>query len=106
MKRYDRQSTRQYHTGSKTWRAIRKAQLDREPLCRMCQAASRVTAASEVDHVDGDSWHNPADGSNYQSLCHDCHSRKSFAEAHGREVRPRGCDERGNPSDPRHYWNR
>ena len=104
MKRYDRQSTRQYHTGSATWRAIRRQQLDREPLCRKCKARGRITAATEVDHIDGDSWNNAPD--NYQSLCHDHHSRKTFAEANGRQWKEKGCDEFGNPIDPGHHWNR
>ena len=68
----------------------------------MCQRAGRITAATEVDHIDGDSWNDSPD--NYQSLCHDCHARKTFAEATGQEVRVRGCDADGIPHDPGHHW--
>ena len=32
------------------WRRLRQAQLSREPLCRVCQALGKVTAATVVDH--------------------------------------------------------
>ena len=56
------------------WQKRREQQLRKEPLCRMCEAQGRVTAATVADHVTphrGD----PAlfDGS-LQSLCATCHS--------------------------------
>ena len=36
---------------SKQWKALRKYQLAREPLCRMCGASGRLTPATVVDHV-------------------------------------------------------
>lgn len=53
------------------WRALRAAQLMRNPLCAMCNASRRITAATVVDHKrkhKGD----PAlfwDPANLQSLC-------------------------------------
>lgn len=63
------------------WRTLRKAQLQREPLCRRCQADARLTPASVVDHIKpvnqgGDFW----DTANHQSLCQSCHQRKSAHE--------------------------
>lgn len=71
-----------------TWQTIRKAQLQREPLCRHCQAAGRVTLALEVDHIrplfEGG---HPTDPANLQSLCVPCHQAKSrdeLARRHGK----------------------
>ena len=64
------------NTGSKAWRLIRT-----EVLCRdayTCKACGRY--GDQVDHVDGNSWNNPADGSNWQTLCHSCHSAKTMRE--------------------------
>jgi 5-methylcytosine-specific restriction enzyme A len=79
----DRQRRRALPTNSTTWRAIRNAQLDKEPLCRECAKAGRVTAANTCDHIDGDCNNNPIDGSNYQSLCGPCHSSKTAREDGG-----------------------
>lgn len=83
----------------------RAEQLEREPLCRMCSAAGRTTAATVADHVvphKGDArlfW----DGE-LQSLCGPHHdSTKQAEEKRGYTV---GCDAEGRPLDPRHPWNR
>ena len=58
------------------WQAIRRDQLNREPLCVLCQAAGRLTSATVCDHVErhgGDPerfWNGP-----FQSLCKPCHDR-------------------------------
>lgn len=49
----------------------------------------RVTAATEVDHIDEDSHNN--DPSNLQPLCKPCHSSKTA----GRSTK--GCDIDGRP---------
>lgn len=67
------------------WQVARKGWLAKHPLCVVCQAAGRVTAATDVDHRvphRGDMvlfW----DRSNWQGLCHPCHSVKSSAEDGG-----------------------
>ena len=65
------------------WQKASKAYLALHPLCVMCQRASRVTAATTVDHIKphrGD----PAlfwDENNWQSLCtHDHNSKKQRHE--------------------------
>lgn len=70
-------------TNSAIWRAIRAGVLSREPLCRVCREQGRITAATEVDHIDGDS----ANGLtiNLQPLCTPCHSRKTAHENHERK---------------------
>lgn len=55
--------------------------LSLNPLCCMCQAAGRVSAAQEVDHITP-LWAGGADDeTNYQSLCKPCHAAKTAAEA-------------------------
>ncbi|MEC7815831.1 HNH endonuclease signature motif containing protein [Marinobacter alkaliphilus] len=55
------------------------------PLCAECSRQGRITAATDVDHIiphRGDLklfWSR----SNWQSLCHPCHSRKTAREDGG-----------------------
>src|SRR5688572_16336058 len=74
----NRQAKRALHTGSKLWRAIRASVLGREPLCRECMKAKRITAATQVDHIDGDDSNNA--GNNLQPLCAPCYSSKTNRE--------------------------
>jgi 5-methylcytosine-specific restriction endonuclease McrA len=71
-----RQASRFLATNSAQWRKIRKAVLEREPLCRSCGAA-----ANEVDHIDGNTANNLP--SNLAALCKPCHSAKTIAENRG-----------------------
>lgn len=78
---------------SQRWRKARLLHLARFPLCAICDASGKVTAATDVDHVvphKGDPelfW----DDANWQSLCHRHHSQKTRADnrAGGVEVLPR-----------------
>ena len=60
---------------SARWRAIAKAQLREEPLCRYCAKIGRVTPATVCDHVvdhKGDAelfWNGER-----QALCATCHN--------------------------------
>ena len=74
----NRQKSRRYHTGSAIWRRIRKAQLQRQPLCEHCLAKGNTTPATVVDHIDGNSWNDTPE--NYQSLCKQHHDRKTAKE--------------------------
>ena len=55
--------------------ALRRLQLQAEPLCRMCRDLGKLTPATTCDHVNphrGDVeafWSGP-----FQSLCTPCHS--------------------------------
>lgn len=87
----------------------RLTQLAKEPLCRMCKAAGRITAATVADHIIP---HRGDERLFYegelQSLCDAapwrCHSsRKQKIEALGYEP---GSDNKGRPVDTAHPWNR
>ena len=69
------------------WRKASKVFLQRFPLCADCDELGVVEPAVHVDHVErhcGDRvkfW----DQTNWQSLCHRCHSRKTAREVfHGK----------------------
>jgi 5-methylcytosine-specific restriction endonuclease McrA len=69
------------------WRQTRLIVLGQEPLCRFCNEAGRLTAATEVDHIDGNSRNNVRD--NLRPLCKPCHSQRTardqaFGRASGR----------------------
>ena len=68
-----RQSRRFLPTNSAQWRKIRKAVLERNPLCRDCGAP-----ANEVDHVDGNTANNLPD--NLDALCKPCHSARTWKQ--------------------------
>lgn len=57
------------------WRKIRAAQLQAEPLCRMC-----LHPANEVDHIEGDTRKNRL-MLDLQSMCKPCHSAKTWRES-------------------------
>jgi 5-methylcytosine-specific restriction protein A len=52
--------------------------LSAEPLCRICQKEGRLTAATDVDHIDGN-VENMSDD-NLQSLCSFHHKQKTVKE--------------------------
>ena len=84
------------------WRRLRAAKLEHDPLCVDCYKRGRLTVATDVDHINNDATDNSPD--NLQSLCHECHSRKTQADM-GKRVSA-GCDANGQPLDPDHPWNR
>lgn len=90
---------------SRTWQALRRSQLQAEPLCRMCMADGRITAATVCDHVaphkgDRDRFFSGP----FQSLCKPCHdSAKQSEERRGYSGQV-GID--GWPVDDRHPANR
>jgi len=57
------------------WRRLRRQQLQRQPLCVLCEELGDLVPASQVDHVraisDGGA---PADLNNLRSLCASCHT--------------------------------
>lgn len=66
---------------SDRWRRLRLIQLNDEPLCAIHKEKGEIVAATVVDHKiaiqDGGAiW----DENNLQSLCKNCHNRKSGKE--------------------------
>lgn len=61
------------------WNRARKRFLEAHPLCEECLKHGRYVKATDVDHIiphRGDQklfW----DESNWQALCHSCHSKKT-----------------------------
>ena len=83
-----------YLYDSSRWKAIRKHQLDIEPLCRFCAKHGHVTEARVCDHVEP---HNGDPEKFYagpfQSLCKTCHdSDKQRMEKGGKPVTRVGVD--------------
>jgi 5-methylcytosine-specific restriction endonuclease McrA len=83
------------------WRRIREAQLQREPLCRMCAQEGRITPATVADHIEphrGDMvafWRG-----SLQSLCvghHNAAKQRSEKRDYDNAIGPDGW-----PLDPRH----
>ena len=65
------------------WQKRREAILNREPLCRPCKQAGRVTPATEVDHIVPKAQGGTDHPDNLEPICHDCHEAKSRVEARG-----------------------
>jgi hypothetical protein len=72
---------------TQAWTLQSIAERDREPLCRMCKAAGRLTPAVCIDHkiplADGGSMH---DTENLQPLCASCHRKKTAIEGRERQA--------------------
>ena len=76
-------SNKQYHKllNANRWQKLRRAKLDRNPLCEQCLKVGRVRVATEVHHVvpvetgrtDAAMTSLAYDYTNLMSLCHDCH---------------------------------
>ncbi len=62
---------------------LRKRRLRNEPLCRMCKAEGKVTAATEVDHIDPLALGGEDTDENCQSLCAEHHLLKTASEDSG-----------------------
>ena len=66
---------------SPQWRRLRALQLEQEPLCEDC----RIRAATLADHIKPINQGGEAlNIDNLQSLCHQCHNKKSGRESHAR----------------------
>jgi hypothetical protein len=67
------------------WERARLVFINQHPLCAECERNGLVTVGREVDHIiphKGDQtlfW----DEANWQTLCHECHSRKTAMEDGG-----------------------
>lgn len=61
--------------------ALRAELFKREPLCRRCRQAGRVTVATQRDHIVSVEDGGDESDENTQALCARCHSEKSKGEA-------------------------
>lgn len=59
------------------WRKFRKMALAREPLCRDCKKAGRLTRATEVHHIKKRSEGGEDSYDNVMCLCKSCHSTRT-----------------------------
>ena len=80
----ERVESKGYHNlyYTKRWRTMRAEQLIAEPFCRECGRYGIRKRATDIDHVIAHRGDLKLfyDKSNLQSLCHECHSRKTMAE--------------------------
>lgn len=87
----------------KAWKQARRAQLDREPFCRLCAAVGRRSLARVVDHITPiNAGGAELDHENLQSLCKTCHDSVKQRLDKGAPVG--GCDASGAPLDTGHHW--
>ncbi|NIO42218.1 MAG: HNH endonuclease [Burkholderiales bacterium] len=93
MKRHSSKIPLKRDTGSKKswyslkiWADLRRAQLDKKPLCEKCESKGYVVRANTVDHIKPfkNDWWLFTDPDNLQSLCKICHDRKTYKESLGR----------------------
>ena len=76
-----------YMYGS-TWRKLRTMILNQSPLCVACQSVGIIKEAQDVDHIipwkTGETLDKQRqlffDRKNLQTLCHACHSAKTYKE--------------------------
>lgn len=61
------------------WQRFRLTYLAENPLCLLCRDAGKVTAATCIDHKDGEGPNGKRgyDPKNLVSMCDSCHSRKT-----------------------------
>lgn len=67
------------------WQRARLGYLAKHPLCMMCEAENRVTAANVVDHIVPHRGNMTVfwDTTNWQPLCTPCHNAKTAKEQGG-----------------------
>jgi 5-methylcytosine-specific restriction endonuclease McrA len=66
---------------SKRWAMFRRAKLNRDPICEICDAALANEVHHKVAMEDGGA---PYSFANVVSTCKPCHSRETMRERHER----------------------
>ena len=92
------------------WRKLRRAKLDKQPLCQPCRERGTLTPANTVDHnvpiAKGGDAFPPLDG--LTSMCARCHNEKTSTFDRGIPKpfarRVKGFDANGNPFDGGDDW--
>ena len=87
------------------WQKIRKAQLNKAPLCERHLKRNEIVPANTVNHKEPHKgeWTKFADSDNLESVCASCHSSDIQSEERGGGTK--GSDPSGTPFDPSHHWN-
>lgn len=85
---------------------MRRAQLEREPLCRLHGELGQVVAAGVADHTKPHRGDEAIffDANNLQSLCKPCHDAHKQAQEHQADGLMRGAGHTGIPLDRAHPW--
>ena len=97
---------------TRQWQRMRKRQLEKEPLCRMCKDMGRTTVATVADHkIQWKTGKSEAekmelfwDENQLTSLCAHCHSAVKQSEEGGGRAYDTACGVDGLPADSRHPW--
>ena len=63
------------------WQKIRRAYLNANPICVVCLAEGRTTAADQVDHIEPLSAGGTNEESNLRSMCRHHHSQRTARES-------------------------
>lgn len=84
---YEHRAQQFYRT--QAWQTLSRLQRTREPLCQHCKANGRLRPADVADHIIElrDDWSLSMSLDNLQSLCHQCHNRKTELERRKRNER-------------------
>lgn len=77
----------------------RKRRLHAEPLCRICKAKGRITAATVPDHIKPLALGGTDDDGNIRCLCKPCHDEVTAEQFEQRKTVGVGAD--GWPDDGR-----
>ena len=79
---YESKDGRGYFYGTKEWKTLRRYKLFLNPLCEHCKEKDIIKYAVDVDHII-DIQKDPTlrlDIINLQSLCKECHGKKTYSE--------------------------
>ena len=86
------------------WKQIRKLQLQKFPLCTMCESQGYIEKADVVDHVIPHKGNKELFfNGELQSLCKMHHDSTKQSEEHTGIIK--GGNIQGEPLDKNHHWN-
>jgi 5-methylcytosine-specific restriction endonuclease McrA len=96
----------QHLYNDRRWASLRRAQLEKQPLCERCLQDGAITVATIVHHVTAHKGNEPLffDRDNLASSCKRCHdSTEQSIERRGYD---RSVSDDGWPQDANHPFNR
>lgn len=84
FKPFERENSNSDFYNSWTWRKLRKRFIEQNPLCKHCEDVGLITKATVVDHkIRINAGGEALKEDNLQSLCKNCHNKKSALESRG-----------------------